>query len=145
MSIIINIDQSPLTITPSNGEHIYTLSSTGYTLQNFKFVIDVYFRPSNVDFTGEPQPAARLKVRPNSYGKAIVELEEIVRTFLKANPRFSGTTYPHLNYVAQENSILTMSDATNTRILNAFNTFNGNNLSQTLPRSEEHTSELQSH
>ena len=97
MSIIINIDQSPLTITPSNGEHIYTLSSTGYTLQNFKFVIDVYFRPSNVDFTGEPQPAARLKVRPNSYGKAIVELEEIVRTFLKANPRFSGTTYPHLN------------------------------------------------
>ena len=133
MSVIINIDQSPLTITPSNGEHIYTISSTGYTLQNFKFVIDVYFRPSTINFSGNPQPTARLKVRPNSYGKAIVELEEIVRTFLKANPRFSGTTYPYLNYVAQENSVLTMSDGTNTRTLNAFNTFNGNNYSQTVP------------
>jgi hypothetical protein len=133
MSVIINVEQSPLTITPSNGEHIYTLSSTGYTLQNFKFVIDIYFRPDSIDFSGNPQPTTRLKVRPNSYGRAIVELEEIVRTFLKANPRFSGSTYPYLNYVAQENSVLTMSDATNTRTLNAFNIFNGNNLSQTLP------------
>jgi len=133
MSVIINIDQSPLTITPSNGEHIYTLSSTGYTLTNFKFVIDIYFRPSTLNFSTNPEPAARLKVRPNSYGKAIVELTEIVRTFLNANPRFSGTTYPYLNYVAQENSVMTMSDATNTRTLNAFNTFNGNNYSQTLP------------
>lgn len=133
MSVIISIDQSPLTITPSNGEHIYTIFSTGYTLTNFKFVIDVYFRPSSLNFSGNPQPAARLKVRPNTYGKAIVDLEEIVRTFLNANPRFSGTTYPYLNPVAQENSVITMSDATNTRTLNAFNTFNGNNLSQTLP------------
>ena len=133
MSVIINIDQSPLTITPSNGEHIYTLSSTGYTLTNFKFVIDVYFRPSTINFSGNPKPTTRLKVRPNSYGKAIIELEEIVRTFLNANPRFSGTTYPYLNYVADENSIMTMSDATETRTLNAYNTFNGNNLSQTVP------------
>jgi hypothetical protein len=133
MSVIINVEQSPLTITPSNGEHIYTLSSTGYTLQNFKFVIDIYFRPDSINFSGTPQPTARLKVRPNSYGRAIVELEEIVRTFLKANPRFSGTTYPYLNYVADENSILTMSDATQTRTLNAFNIYGGNNLSDTVP------------
>ena len=133
MSVIINVEQSPLTITPSNGEHIYTISSTGYTLQNFKFVIDVYFRPDSINFSGNPQPSARLKVRPNSYGKAIIELEEIVRTFLKANPRFSGTTYPYLNPVAQENSVITMSDATNTRTLNAFNIYGGNNLSSTLP------------
>jgi hypothetical protein len=133
MSVIINVEQSPLTITPSNGEHIYTISSTGYTLQNFKFVIDVYFRPDSINFSGNPQPTARLKVRPNSYGKAIVELEEIVRTFLKANPRFSGTTYPYLNFVAEENSVLTMSDAKETRTLNAFNIYGGNNLSATVP------------
>jgi hypothetical protein len=133
MSVIINVEQSPLTITPSNGEHIYTLSSTGYTLQNFKFVIDIYFRPDSINFSGTPQATARLKVRPNSYGRAIVELEEIVRTFLKVNPRFSGTTYPYLNFVAEENSILTMSDAKDTRTLNAFNTYNGDNLSATVP------------
>ena len=133
MSVIINVEQSPLTITPSNGEHIYTLSSSGYTLQNFKFIIDIYFRPDSINFSGTPQATARLKVRPNSYGKAIVEVMEIVRTFLKANPRFSGTTYPYLNYVAQENSVITMSDATETRTLNAFNIYGGNNLSATLP------------
>lgn len=133
MSVIINVEQSPLTITPTNGEHIYTFSSTGYTLQDFKFVVDVYFRPDYIDFSGTPKPAARLKVRPNSYGRAIIELMEIVRTFLQVNPRFSGSTYPYLNYVAQENSVITMSDATNTRTLNAFNTFNGENLSQTVP------------
>ena len=133
MSVIINVEQSPLTITPTNGEHIYTISSTGYTLQNFKFIIDIYFRPDSIDFSGTPQATARLKVRPNSYGKAIVEVMEIVRTFLKANPRFSGTTYPYLNFVAQENSVMTMSDATETRTLNAFNIYGGNNLSATVP------------
>jgi hypothetical protein len=112
MSIAINIDQSPLTITPSNAEHIWTLSCDDYTLPNFKYIIDVYFRN---------KVAARLKVRPNSYGKAIVELEEIVRTFLKANPRFSGETYPYLNYVADENSVITLSDAQRTRTYNAYN------------------------
>lgn len=133
MSVIINIDQSPLTITPTNAEHIYTLSSTGYTLTNFKYIIEVFFRPDSLNFSGNPQPSAKLKVRPNSYGKAIIDLIEIVRTFLKANPRFSGTTYPYLNFVAEENSVITMSDATNTRTLNAFNVYNGNNLSSTLP------------
>jgi hypothetical protein len=117
MSVIFNIDQSPLTITPSNAEHIWTISSPSYTLENFKYIIDVYFRD---------KVAARLKVRPNSYGKAIVELEEIVRTFLKANPRFSGQTYPYLNYVAEENSVITLSDAQKTRTYNAYNVY-GNN------------------
>ena len=121
MSVIINIDQSPLTITPTNAEHIWTFSSSGYTLQNFKYIIDVYFRPDSLDFSGNPQANARLKVRPNSYGKAIVDLEEVVRNFLNANPRMSGTTYPYLNFVAEENSIITLSDAANTRTYNAYN------------------------
>ena len=120
MSIIINVEQYPLSITPSNGQHIYTLSSTGYTLPNFKYVIDVNFRPQATNKT-----VARLKVRPNSYGKAIIELEEIVRTLLQANPRSTGTTYPYLNPVAQENSIITLMDAQRTRDYNAFNFYPG--------------------
>jgi len=130
MSIVINIEQSPLTITPSNGEHIYTLSSTGTTLPDFKFVIEVYFRPSEVVWSASTPTnlVARLKVRPNTYGKAIIEVEEIVRTLLKANPRFSGSTYPTsltalnvYNFVAPENSIITLSDAQQTRTYNAYN------------------------
>lgn len=133
MSVIITVDQSPLTITPMNGEHIYTFASTGYTLTNFKFVIDIFFRPSSVVFSGSPEPDCRLKVRPNTYGKAIVDLIEIVRTFLNVNPRFSGTTYPYLNYVAQENSVITMSDARNTRTLNAYNLWAGGSPNSDLP------------
>jgi hypothetical protein len=133
MSIVINIDQSPLTITPTNGEHIWNVASSAYTLTNFKFVIDVYFRPDALDFSNNPQPAARLKVRPNSYGKAIVDLGEIVRTFLKANPRMSGTTYPYLNFVAQENSIITLSDATQTRTYNAYNLWPNGDINADLP------------
>lgn len=117
MSIIINVEQSPLTISPSNTEHIYTLSSTGYTLQNFKYVVDIYFRPQGLD----EELYARLKVSPNSYGRAIMDVGEVVRNFLDANPRFSGETYPYLNYVAEENSIITLADAQKTRDYNAYN------------------------
>jgi hypothetical protein len=130
MSVIINVDQSPLTITPSNGEHIFTLSSSGYTLTNFKYLVDIYLQYTSTS----KQYMCRLKVRPNSYGKAIIELEDIVRTFLKANPRFSGTTYPNLNYVAEENSIITLSDAQEARSYNAFNLWPGGSPNANLPQ-----------
>ena len=121
MSIKINVEQSPLTISPSNTEHIYTLSSTGYTLTNFKFIVDIYFKAQGQS----PELAARLKVRPNTYGKAIMDVGEVIRTFLTANPRFSGTTYPYLNYVAEENSVLTLADAQTTHGYNAYNLWPG--------------------
>jgi hypothetical protein len=118
MSVIINVDQSPLTITPSNAEHIYTLSSTGYTLSNFKYLVYIYFKPQGLN----EELASILKVAPNSYGKAIMDVSEVIRTFLNGNPRFSGETYPYLNYVAEENSVITLADAQKTR------DYNGNNL-----------------
>jgi hypothetical protein len=117
MSIIINVNQSPLTITPSNAEHIYTLSSTGYTLSNFKYLVDIYFKPQGLN----EQLVSRLKVAPNTYGKAIMDVSEIIRTFLNGNPRFSGQTYPYLNYVADENSVITLADAQTTREYNGHN------------------------
>lgn len=133
MSVQITVEQSPLTITPSNGEHIWNFSSTGYTLTNFKFIIDIYFRPSSVNFSSTGlTPTTRLKVRPNSYGKSIVDLTDIVRTYLNTNTRFSGTTYPSLNPVAPENSVITLSNATSTRTLNAYN-LSGGSLNPDLP------------
>lgn len=134
MSVVINIDQQPLSITPSNGEHIWTLSSTSaQTLTDFKYLIDIYFRPDSLVLSSAT-PTARLKVRPNTYGKAIVELEEIVRTFLTPNPRFSGETYPYLNYVADENSVITLSNAENTRTYNAYNLWAGGSPNANVPQ-----------
>jgi len=121
MSVIISVEQSPLTISPSNTEHIYTLSSTGYTLSNFKYIVDVYFKAQGQNEVLE----SRLKVSPNSYGKAIMDVGEVIRTFLNANPRFSGETYPYLNYVAEENSIITLADAQKTREYNGYNLWSG--------------------
>ena len=117
MSIIINVEQSPLTITPSNAEHIYTLSSTGNTLPDFKYIVQVYFKPQGLN----EELMSILKVTPNSYGRAIMDVGEIIRTFLNGNPRFVGETYPYLNLVADENSVITLSDAQRARDYNAFN------------------------
>jgi hypothetical protein len=68
---------------------------------------------------------SRIKIRPNSYNKAIFDVGEIVRTFLRVNPRTTGTTYPYLNYVSNENHILTLADAQQTRDYNAYNLWNG--------------------
>ena len=121
MSVIITVEQSPLTISPSNTEHIYTLTSTGYTLSNFKYIVDIYFKPQGTSET----LSARLKVGPNSYGKAIMDVGEVIRTFLNANPRFSGETYPYMNYVAEENSVITLADAQITREYNGYNLWPG--------------------
>ena len=123
MSIVINVEQYPLSITPSNAEHVYTFSSSGATLTNFKYIVDIYFRADEIDWSNPNQNhrVARLKVRPNTYNKAIMDVGEIVRTLLLANPRFSGTTYPYLNPVADENSVITLSDAQETRSMNAYN------------------------
>jgi hypothetical protein len=134
MSVVISVNQKPLSITPSNGEHIWTLSSTSaQTLTDFKYLVDIYFRPSSMVLSAST-PTARLKVRPNTYGKAIIELEEIVRTFLKANPRFSGTTYPFLNYVADENSVVTLSDAQQTITYNGYNLWPGGSPNANVPQ-----------
>lgn len=123
--MIISVDQSPLTITPSNGEHVYTLSSTGYTLSNFKYIMDIYLFTYPTQTYTPDNRVARLKVSANSYGKCIVELNEIVRTLLKPNPRASGTTYPYLNYVSDENTSVTLINATNTFDSNAYNWWPG--------------------
>jgi hypothetical protein len=125
MSVILDIQQSPLTITPSNANHVYNVFSTGYTLTDFQYICDIYFRPQEVDWSDQNDTTyrvCRLKLLPNSYGNAIFDLEEIVRTLLQVNPRFTGTTYPYLNPANDVNKVITLADGQTTI------EYNGNNL-----------------
>ena len=54
-----------------------------------------------------------------------MDVGEVIRTFLNANPRFSGETYTYLNYVAEENSIITLANASKTRDYNGYNLWAG--------------------
>jgi len=79
----ITILQEPLGLTPTNAEHIYSFSSsTASSATNFKFVVDIWFRPNTA-----PEQVARLKVYPNEYGVGMVDVAEILTNYFKANPR----------------------------------------------------------
>lgn len=127
MSIVLQVLQKPLQITPSNTNHVFNVSSSAYTQPDFQFIVDVYFKGNLLDWSAATTDnrACRLKARPNVYGNAIVDLEEIVRTFLNANPRFTGTTYPYLNYASDVNKIVTLADAQQTIEYNGSNLWAG--------------------
>lgn len=82
---MITILQEPLGLTPTNAEHIYTFSSSLYNntnYPNFKYVVDVWFRPNTA-----PERVVRLKIYPNEYGVGIVDVNEILQSYIKGNPR----------------------------------------------------------
>lgn len=127
MSFVLEVKQKPLQITPSNTNHIFNVSSSAYTQTGFQFLVDVYFKGDLLDWTAATTDnrVCRLKAIPNTYGNAIVDLEEIVRTFLNANPRFTGTTYPYLNYASEVNKVITLADAQQTIEYNGSNLWPG--------------------
>ena len=129
MSITLNISQSPILISPSNTNHIYNVRTTdsGYTLTDFQYICDVYERPSEVDWNNNnyANRIARLKILPNTYGNAILDLEEIVRTLLNANPRFTGNTYPYLNPASDVNKVITLASGQVTIEYNGSNLWAG--------------------
>lgn len=100
MSITIN--QQPLDYTPSNAQHIYNASSTVTGNTDFKYVFDIYMDP----FTN-PERVARVKVQPNTSGRGIVDVGDIVKNYVKPNTRsfinqvkdniFNGSTFTNPN------------------------------------------------
>ena len=128
MSITLEILQSPILISPSNTNHIWNVRTSAYTLTDFQYICDVYQRPSEVDWSNNNDTTnrvARLKVLPNTYGNAIVDLEEIVRTLLTPNPRFTGNTYPFLNPASDVNKIVTLASGEYTIDYNGSNLWAG--------------------
>jgi hypothetical protein len=78
----ITILQQPLDYTPTNAQHAYTAASTLSGATDFRFVYDVWINPR----TG-PERVARLLCAPNTYGVGIVDVGDIVRNYIKPNPR----------------------------------------------------------
>jgi hypothetical protein len=88
---MINILQSPSPLTPSNIEHIYTVSSSNSGQTNMNYIFDVYSNVQNS--TLSPTKIARLKVRPNSYGTATIDAQEIIWNSVKPNVRSEQSGY----------------------------------------------------
>ena len=117
MSIQVQVIQSPLLISPTNTNHVWNVRFSGYNqYNNFQYIVDIYPKNDLLNYSAatDDNRAARLKIRPNSYGNAIFDVEEIIRTFNNVNVLFTGNTYPYLNYANQVNKIITLADGQQT-------------------------------
>lgn len=86
---MITVEQKPLGLTPVNVEHSYTFSSTLSGQTDFRYVIDVY-----VDtLTTSPTKVSRLFLAPNSFGKGIVDVKDIVKNYVTPNARSAQEQY----------------------------------------------------
>jgi len=84
---MITIDKTPYGFMGSNMEHYFTCSSTNTALTNFKYVVDIYFNP----YESTAEKIGRVKLRPNTYGKAIFDIRDIIKNYIKPNPRAEET------------------------------------------------------
>ena len=81
------IHQKPVRISPSNGEHVYTIESLNANdpaYADYKYVFDIWFFPYK---SALREKKARIKVRPNSEGFAIIDVKEIIKNFVSSNIR----------------------------------------------------------
>ena len=81
----ITITQQPLDYTPSNGQHAYNVISTLSGSTDFRYVFDIYLNPQQ----STEKLIARVKIAPNTFGVGIVDIGDIVKNYLKPNPRSS--------------------------------------------------------
>jgi len=85
---MITIHEQPLPLTPTNTEHVYTVSSTLSGNTDYRYVFDLY-----VDVDTTPTKIARLLTAPNSYGYGTINVRDIVRNYVKGNSRSDEPQY----------------------------------------------------
>jgi len=135
---MITILQEPLGLTPTNAEHVYTFSSSLYNnplYTNLKYVVDVWFRPNTA-----PEKVARLKIYPNEYGVGIIDVNEILQSYIKGNPRSEtaqgagwNTTGSTAYTASTYNGLIS-----NARYVSNQNAYNDDNLYDPLYQMEEY-------
>jgi len=86
---MITIEQKPLKLTPVNTQHIYTVSSPNSGNTDFRYIFDLYVDTN----TSDPDKVSRLLVSPNTYGKGIINVEDIVRNYVEGNIRSERPQY----------------------------------------------------
>jgi hypothetical protein len=79
----ITILQQPLGFTPSNAQHIYNASSTYSGQTSMRYIFDIWINP----LLSTQERIGRLKVAPNSFGVGMVDVGDIIKNYLKPNPR----------------------------------------------------------
>lgn len=75
--------QQPLDYTPSNAQHAYNVISTLSGNTDFRYVVDIWFNPQQTT----AEKVARVKIAPNTFGVGIVDIGDIVKNYIKPNPR----------------------------------------------------------
>lgn len=90
---MISIQQEPYGLQPVNSQHIWTIYDDEYTgFTNYKYVVDFYIDPYEEGY----EKIGRIKLRPNSYGKASFNAADIIGNYIAPNPRVQGG--PSVNY-----------------------------------------------
>jgi len=79
----ISILQQPLELTPTNAQHVYNVISNLSGQTDFRYVFDIWIDP----YQSSAEKVARIKVAPNTTGNGIVDVGEIVKNYIKPNPR----------------------------------------------------------
>ena len=125
---MITIQQEPYGLQPVNTEHIWTIYDdeyTGYT--NYKYVVDFYIDPYEEGW----EKMGRIKLRPNSYGKASFNARDIIKNYIAPNPRkeqttftlweyqpiINGSGFTFTNYLNDDDNYETLRQVANYRIL----------------------------
>ena len=93
---MISITQEPYGLQPVNSDHIWTIYDdeyTGYT--NYKYVVDFYIDP----YEQGHEKIGRIKLRPNSYGRASFNAGDIINNYISPNPRVQGGVSVNYDYV----------------------------------------------
>jgi len=115
---MITIEQRPIKLTPTNTNHVYTMSSPNSGNTDFRYVLDLY-----VDsLTGTGEKITRLLVSPNTYGKGIVDVQRIVQNYVEGNVRSEQPQYTSETTTGNTPYSL----ITNTKGISPSNAFNGN-------------------
>jgi hypothetical protein len=86
---MIYIEQKPLKLTPVNTQHIYTVSSPLSGETDYRYIFDLYVDTT----TANPTKITRLLVAPNTYGKGIIDVQDIVKNYVEGNVRSEQPQY----------------------------------------------------
>ena len=123
---MISIIQEPYGLQPVNSEHIWTIYDdeyTGYT--NYKYVVDFYIDP----YEQGHEKIGRIKLRPNSSGRASFDARGIIWNYIDPNPRtasgstidytpiVNGTGFTFTNYLNDNTDYEKLRQVANYRIL----------------------------
>ena len=112
------VDQ-PEKYTPVGAEHVYSFTSNNLNQPNFKFVLDVYTDPNKPFY----KKIARVKVRPNQYGYAHIDVSEIIKSIVK--PNIKGRRFNREQLAVdvnfQRSSLMTLPRLVNWASSNAYN------------------------